>query len=136
MLNRLDDMLNFHAQALRLRDQRQQVLASNIANADTPNYQARDFDFRSALTSALGGQSGTTGPALAITSAGHLRGSAGLSTQNFLQYRQPAQGNIDGNTVDVDAERAAFAENTIQYEFNLSRVSSQIRGMLSVIRGS
>jgi flagellar basal-body rod protein FlgB len=135
MLNRLDDMLNFHAQALRLRDQRQQVLASNIANADTPDYKARDFDFSTALTSALGGQTAPGGATLATTAAGHLAGSAALSTQSFLQYRQPAQGNVDGNTVDVDAERAAFAENAVQYEFNLTRVSSQIKSMLAVIQG-
>ncbi|KAB2319189.1 flagellar basal body rod protein FlgB [Betaproteobacteria bacterium SCN1] len=135
MLNRLDEMLNFHAQALRLRDQRQQVLASNIANADTPNYKARDFDFKSALTSALGGQQAPGGTTLATTAPGHLKGSAELSTQSFLQYRQPAQGNVDGNTVDVDAERAAFAENAVQYEFNLTRVSSQIKSMLAVIQG-
>lgn len=135
MLNRLDDMLNFHAQALRLRDQRQQVLASNIANADTPNYKARDFDFKTALTSALQGQPATGGVTLAATAANHLKGAAGLSTDAFLQYRQPAQGNVDGNTVDVDAERAAFAENTVQYEFNLTRVSSQIKSMLAVIQG-
>lgn len=135
MLNRLDDMLNFHATALRLRDQRQQVLASNIANADTPNFKARDFDFRTALTSALSGEASRGGTALATTAAGHLGGNLALSTQSFLQYRNPAQGSVDGNTVDVDAERAAFAENTIQYEFNLTRVSSQIKSMLAVIQG-
>lgn len=141
MLNRLDDMLNFHAQALRLRDQRQQVLASNIANADTPNYKARDFDFKNALSSALGGQPAPGGQpaqggaALATTAPGHLNGSPELSTSSFLQYRNPSQGNVDGNTVDVDAERAAFAENAVQYEFNLTRVSSQIKSMLAVIQG-
>ncbi|MEW6119153.1 MAG: flagellar basal body rod protein FlgB [Pseudomonadota bacterium] len=135
MLNRLDDMLNFHAQALRLRDQRQQVLASNIANADTPNYKARDFDFRAALSNALQGNPAQGGTTLATTAAGHLRGSTALSTQSFLQYRNPAQGNVDGNTVDVDAERAAFAENAVQYEFNLTRISSQIKSMLAVIQG-
>ncbi|MFN3715115.1 MAG: flagellar basal body rod protein FlgB [Thiobacillus sp.] len=135
MLNRLDDMLNFHAQALRLREQRQQVLASNIANADTPNYKARDFDFQSALARALGGQPAPGGVGLATTAAGHLQGSPELSSQSFLQYRHPSQGNVDGNTVDVDAERAAFAENAVQYEFNLTRVSSQIKSMLAVIQG-
>lgn len=135
MLNRLDEMLSFHATALKLREQRQQVLASNIANADTPHYKARDFDFRSALTQALGGRPPMSGTPLATTAPGHLRGGAALTTAGFLQYRTPAQGNVDGNTVDVDAERAAFAENTIQYEFNLTRVSSQIKSMLAVIQG-
>jgi flagellar basal-body rod protein FlgB len=130
MLNRLDEMLNFHTQALRVRDQRQQVLASNIANADTPNYKARDLDFNAALQGALKG-SGTGAPAggvrLATTAPGHLAGSPGLGADAGLLYRNPAQGSVDGNTVDVDAERAAMAENTIHYEFNLTRLGQQIK---------
>ena len=134
-MNAIQRHVGVYSQALDLRAQRHQVLASNIANADTPNYKARDFDFRTALTSALGGQPAQGGAALATTAAGHLKGSPELSTQSFLQYRNPAQGNVDGNTVDVDAERAAFAENAVQYEFNLTRVSSQIKSMLAVIQG-
>ncbi len=135
MLNRLDDMLNFHAQALRIREQRQQVLASNIANADTPNYKARDLDFKSALQGALKGTPATGGVTLAATASGHLGGKPGLAADAALQYRTPAQGNVDGNTVDVDAERAAFAENTIQYEFNLTRINQQLKGLLEAIKG-
>ena len=135
MINKLNQVVAFQEKAIGLRAYRQQILASNIANADTPNYKARDFDFRTALTSALGGQPAQGGAALATTAAGHLKGSPELSTQSFLQYRNPAQGNVDGNTVDVDAERAAFAENAVQYEFNLTRVSSQIKSMLAVIQG-
>ncbi len=135
MLNRLDEMMNFHVQALRLRETRQQVLASNIANADTPDYKARDFDFRTALSSALQGQSASGGVSLATTAAGHLPGTAELAAGTVLQYRTPAQGSVDGNTVDADAERAAFGENALQYEFNLARLSAQIRGMLAVIQG-
>ena len=135
MLNRLDDMLNFHTQALRVRDQRQQVLASNIANADTPNFKARDMDFKAALQGALSGSPAAGGVALAATSPGHLAGKAGLSGSAGLLYRTPAQGSVDGNTVNVDAERAAFAENAMQYEFNLIRLTSQIKGMLTSIQG-
>lgn len=140
MLNRLDEMLNFHTQALRVRDQRQQVLASNIANADTPHYKARDLDFNTALQSALKG-SGTGAPAagggvrLATTAPGHLSGAPGLASEAGLLYRNPAQGSVDGNTVDVDAERAAMAENTVHYEFNLTRLGQQIKGLLSAIQG-
>ncbi|MHB1354121.1 MAG: flagellar basal body rod protein FlgB [Thiobacillus sp.] len=133
MLNRLDEMLNFHTQALRVRDQRQQVLASNIANADTPNYKARDLDFKAALQGALQGTQ-TGGTALATTAPGHLAGKAGGADAGLL-YRTPAQGSVDGNTVDVDAERAAFAENAIQYEFNLTRLNQQIKGLLAAIQG-
>jgi flagellar basal-body rod protein FlgB len=136
MLNRLDDMLNFHTQALRVRDQRQQVLASNIANADTPNYKARDLDFKSALQGALKGTPATGGAALATTSPGHLAGNPGLAAEAGLLYRTPAQGSVDGNTVDVDAERAAFADNAVHYEFNLTRLNQQIKGLLNVIQGA
>jgi flagellar basal-body rod protein FlgB len=133
MLNRLDEMLNFHTQALRIRDQRQQVLASNIANADTPHYKARDLDFKAALQGALQG-SPAGGAGLATTAPGHL-GAKAASADAGLLYRTPAQGSVDGNTVDVDAERAAFAENAIQYEFNLTRLNQQIKGLLAAIQG-
>ena len=133
----MDDLLGFHQQALRIRDQRQQVLASNIANADTPNYKARDLDFKAALQGALKGAGTPGGVAMATTSQGHLTGKAGLGAGmgSGLLYRTPAQGSVDGNTVELDAERAAFAENAVQYEFNLTRISSQIKTMLSVIQG-
>ena len=135
MLNRLDDMLSFHTQALRVRDQRQQVLASNIANADTPNYKARDLDFRSALQGALNGAVSSGGTALATTTPGHLPGNPGSAADAGLLYRTPSQGSVDGNTVDMDAERAAFADNAIHYEFNLTRIGQQIKGLLAVIQG-
>lgn len=135
MMTQLDNMLNFHAQALKVRDQRQQVLASNIANADTPNYKARDLDFKATLESALKGSGAPGSVTLAATAPGHMKGNPALAAGAGLQYRTPSQGNIDGNTVDIDAERAAFAENTIHYEFNLTRLSSQIKGLLSAIQG-
>jgi flagellar basal-body rod protein FlgB len=135
MMTQLDNMLNFHAQALKVRDQRQQVLASNIANADTPNYKARDLDFKATLQGALKGSAASGGVAMATTAPGHLQGNPGMTANASLQYRNPAQGNIDGNTVDMDAERAAFAENTVHYEFNLTRLSQQIKGLLAAIQG-
>ena len=135
MLNRLDDMLNFNTQALRIRDQRQQVLASNIANADTPNYKARDLDFKAALQGALQGSSVYGGTKLDTTSPGHLAGNPGLAAEAGLLYRTPAQGSVDGNTVNMDAERAAFADNAIHYEFNLTRITQQIKTMLAAIQG-
>lgn len=135
MLNRLDDMLNFNAQALRIRDQRQQVLASNIANADTPGYKARDLDFRAALQGALQGTSAAGGTTLATTSPGHLAGNPGLAAEAGLLYRTPAQGSVDGNTVNMDAERAAFADNAIHYEFNLTQINDEIKGLMAAIKG-
>lgn len=135
MLNRLDEMLNFHTQALRTREQRQQVLASNIANADTPNYKARDLDFGATLQGALAGSRNTGGLAVATTESGHIAGKPGLNADASLLYRTPAQGSVDGNTVDMDAERAAFADNAVHYEFNLTRISQQIKSMLAAIQG-
>jgi len=135
MLNRLDDMLNFHTQALRVRDQRQQVLASNIANADTPNYKARDLDFKATLQNALQGTPATGGTALATTAPGHLPGRPGAAGEAGLLYRTPAQGSVDGNTVNMDAERAAFTDNAVHYEFNLTRLSQQIKGLMAAIQG-
>ena len=135
MLNQLDDLLNFHTQALRIRDQRQQVLASNIANADTPNYKARDLDFKAALQGALQGSAAAGGATLATTSSGHLAGNPGLAAEAGLLYRTPAQGSVDGNTVNMDSERAAFADNAVHYEFNLTRITQQIKSMLAVIQG-
>ncbi|MDP1924021.1 MAG: flagellar basal body rod protein FlgB [Thiobacillus sp.] len=135
MSNRLDEMLSFHQQALRVRDQRQQVLASNIANADTPHYKARDIDFKASLQAAMSGSGAPGGVAMAATVPGHLAGKASQSGQAGLLYRTPAQGSVDGNTVDMDAERAAFTENAVQYEFNLTRINQQIKGMLTAIQG-
>lgn len=135
MLNRLDDMLNFNTQALRIREQRQQVLASNIANADTPNYKARDLDFKTALQGALQGTPVAGGTTLATTAPGHLAGNPGAAAEAGLLYRTPAQGSVDGNTVNMDAERAAFADNAVHYEFNLTRITQQIKSMMAAIQG-
>lgn len=123
-MNKLDDLLNFNHQALNLRSQRQQVLASNIANADTPGYKARDFDFRSALATAA-----------ARPAASEASGGAAPAPQPELLYRSVIQPSIDGNTVDMDVERAQFAENTVHYEANITMLTHQIRMMLAAIQG-
>lgn len=146
MIGRLDQMMQFNEAALSLREKRQQVLASNIANADTPNYKARDIDFSKALQGAMqrggmamAGTSGTSGdaPALAKTAANHL--SAGGVGLNGLSappmYRTPLQGSIDGNTVEMDTERNQFAENAIRYEAGLTFIGNQIKGMLAAVQG-
>ena len=123
-MNQLDQLLNFNHQALNLRAQRQQVLASNIANADTPGYKARDYDFKSALATAV------ATPAAAETSGGATPAPA-----PELLYRSVIQPSIDGNTVDMDMERAQFAENTVHYEANITMLTHQIRMMLAAIQG-
>jgi flagellar basal-body rod protein FlgB len=110
------------------------VLASNIANADTPQYKARDFDFRSALAQATGAPlPGTVVPAQ--TAAGHMSVAGGANASPSLQYRAPLQTSLDGNTVDMDMERAAFADNTLRYEASLRFINGQIRTLMSAISG-
>lgn len=139
MIGKLDEALRFHQTALRLRAERQEVLASNIANADTPNYKARDIDFGSALKQALaGGQ--VAAPAaggLAKTAPAHLAGTGvGLSKSGAtLLYRTNMQGNIDGNTVDMDAERNQFADNALRYEAGVTFAGGQLKTLLTAIQG-
>jgi len=120
-----------HVQALRVRELRNEVLASNIANADTPNYKARDIDFSAALRGAQDGQL-----QLARTSIGHSDAPginrSGISTE----YRVPTQPSLDGNTVETDVEQAAFAENALQYRAALTFLNGQIRTMHLAIKGS
>jgi flagellar basal-body rod protein FlgB len=133
MATDLDNILQFHAQALNLRATRQQLLASNIANADTPGYQARDFDFAKTLQDALAGR--VQPSQLARTAAAHIApGQQGLAT-GAIQYRTVIQPSLDGNTVDMDVERAQFAENAIHYEANLMFINSQLKSLLAAIQG-
>ncbi|WP_258239636.1 MULTISPECIES: flagellar basal body rod protein FlgB [Pseudidiomarina] len=127
MIDKLSNALQFQQQALALREQRQRVLADNIANADTPNYKARDFDFKAELQRATAQQSAPVG--VAKTHAGHM--SVGVSnTPNVdLMYRNPAQNRLDGNTVDMDRERAAFLENSLRYQADIQFMDDKISGL-------
>lgn len=140
MVGKLDEALRFQQTALSLRAERQQQLASNIANADTPNYKARDIDFSSALKSALAnnGSAGAPSPGtLKTTSAAHLAGSNPNVTSSGapLLYRTEQQGNVDGNTVDMDVERNAFTDNALRYEAGLTLIGAQIKNLLAAIQG-
>jgi flagellar basal-body rod protein FlgB len=134
MLNRLTEQLDFHGQALALRAERQRLIASNIANVDTPGYVARDFDFAAALREATGRQAGV-GAALAATAPGHVAARTGVRAEANLQYAVPSQTNLDRNTVDLDRERAAFADNALKYEATLRFASGNVRTMLDAIKG-
>lgn len=134
MLNRLTSTLDFHGQALALRSERQRLIASNIANADTPNYLARDVDFASALKQATGAQQGAA--VLTSTQPGHIAlGSTDAVVQANLVYATPSQTNLDRNTVDMDRERANFADNSVRYEATLRFINSNVRTTLDAIRG-
>lgn len=135
MIGKLDDYLRFQETALSLRAQRQQLLASNIANADTPDYKARDINFSSALQNALA-PAGQASSAMAKTSAAHLSAPGTTNPGGApLLYRSVQQGSVDGNTVDMDTERNQFADNAIRYEASLTMISGQIKNLLAAIQG-
>lgn len=123
----LDKAMGILPQAVNVRAQRMELLASNIANADTPNYKARDIDFRAVLEAAEG--RGDSLP-LARTQAAHLdaTGAASRGSVEAL-YRVPSQPSLDGNTVDPQMERAAFAENAVQYQSSLEFLNRTVSGI-------
>lgn len=129
----LDNALRFHQTALNLRAQRQELIAGNMANADTPHYKARDIDFGSALSGALLGRAGKP-IALATTSARHV-GGTGTSTFPQQMYRGEHQSSVDGNTVNMDTERAAFAENAVHYEASINFINGMLRTMQQAVSG-
>ena len=129
----LDDALGIHQNALLLRSRRAEVLANNIANADTPNYKARDIDFHSILSDAQGMQ--TDSSALHVTHAKHMHLDDFSSDSETLMYRVPLQPSLDGNTVDNQVEQAKYAENSMQYLASLNFVSGNLKGLLTAIRG-
>ena len=134
MLNRLTESLDFQAQALSLRSERQRLIASNIANADTPGYVARDINFAQALREATG--SGAPAGLMRTSQPGHIGGGgAGGRSTSTLNFAAPSQTNLDRNTVDMDRERASFADNSVKYEATLRFINGNVRTTLSAISG-
>ena len=138
MIGKLDDYLRFQQTALSLRSQRQELLASNIANADTPKYKARDIDFASALQATLARTAPPAG-VLATDQPGQI--PQGTPTGETLpdgtpiQYRGVVQGSADNNTVDMDVERNQFTDNAVRYEASLTMINQQVRAMLAAVQG-
>jgi flagellar basal-body rod protein FlgB len=133
-MDKLDAALNFNREALNLRAQRQEVLASNIAHADTPNYKARDIDFSSRLTEAVERGRASQSMSMSVTSSRHIRAEAQAMPDQNLLYRVPNQSSIDGNTVEMDVERINFADNALRYESNLTVLSSKIKTLMSAVQ--
>jgi flagellar basal-body rod protein FlgB len=128
----LDKALGLHEAALMIRAQRMEVLSSNLANADTPNYKARDLDFKAVLSSYQ--SSATPASALKTTHSNHLQQSGGVMSGQ-LQYRNPMQPSIDGNTVDTQVEKAKFMENALHYQATLNFIDGRISGLRKALRG-
>lgn len=134
MFDKLDNWVHFHSQALNVRETRQNILAANIANSDTPNYQARDIDFKTELNNALKNQSNANSIALRTTSNHHIQVSNSMTINQNLLYRIPYQTSADGNTVEMDQERTAFIDNSIHYQSNLTFLSEQFKNVMSVLQ--
>ena len=140
MLNKMTGGLNFHSDALLLRAERQRVISSNIANADTPGYVARDFNFAQTLRAAQG-ENSSVRQALQAVSTTHAQHMP-LPTEKFgndgkgrLGYSLTSQPSLDNNTVDLDRERANFVDNAVRYEATLRFLNGQSKTMLSAITG-
>jgi len=126
---KLDNAFGIHPKALELRAHRSEVLAANLANADTPGYKARDFDFSAVLKNEL--------PAMRMkaTRAGHIQPDNGLVSAGQTQYRVPHQPSLDGNTVDAQIEYGNFASNALEYQTSLRFLNSKIKGLMLAIKG-
>jgi flagellar basal-body rod protein FlgB len=126
-----DNIFGIHEQALLLHGQRLGVLATNIANADTPGYKARDIDFSAVLSKT----EGETQLPLEVTQAGHIDISDGELPSGELKYRNPYQASLDGNTVEMPVEQAAFSENNVRYQASLNFINLRISELQFVIAG-
>jgi len=126
-----DTALGVHADALRIRSQRAELLASNLANTDTPNYKARDIDFKSAMKMASSNQ--VSG--LQTSHSNHIQSSNGPFASPVVQFRTIMQDSLDGNTVDEQVEQAQFMQNSVQYQASLNFLGGKFKSLLTAIRG-
>ncbi len=133
-VNTMDNLFGIHETALRLRASRAELIAANIANVDTPGFKARDIDFNQVLRTTNNNSD------IRLTNIRHL--DSGGKSQNDLQqgdvaiqYRSPMQPSLDGNTVDLQTERAAFMENSMMYQASLRFLNGSINTLKTAIRG-
>ncbi|NHB97080.1 flagellar basal body rod protein FlgB [Photorhabdus stackebrandtii] len=135
MLDKLDAAFHFQQEALSLRSRRQEILSANIANADTPGYQARDIDFATQLKKTIAhGRVTGNGIGLTLTSDRHIPIQPQKRMEMDLLYRVPYQAAMDGNTVDMDMERGNFMDNSLKYQAELTATSSQVKSMIAVLQ--
>jgi flagellar basal-body rod protein FlgB len=128
-----DSALGIHQDAVRIRSQRAELLASNMANADTPNYKARDIDFASAMKLAATGQNSA---GMNTTHSNHIAMSSNSQFASpAVQYRTSMQDSLDGNSVDEQIEQAQFMQNAVQYQASLSFLSGKFKSLLTAIKG-
>lgn len=141
MFDRIASTLSAQGTALQLRGRRQETIASNIANADTPNFKAVDFDFNKAFKQALGSRAGGSEVALQGTRPGHFGSNGGVASNGIsslelaTRYRTGGKTALDNNTVDMEVERTQFAANTLKYEAASRALTGSIKTMQSAISG-
>jgi len=133
----MDSIFGIHEQALSIRKERQNIIANNLANADTPNFKARDLDWRKEMQAAQDTLSQSINrPDLKTRHSRHIAGFAeSASTQDYLKYRQPTQPALDGNTVETHIEKAQFMENAMQYQATLEFMNGRISGIRGALKG-
>jgi flagellar basal-body rod protein FlgB len=129
-----DRALGIHEKALGFRGQRAEVLANNMANADTPNYKARDLDFASVLA-AQSAKTQRSAVGLQRTDSRHIAAEGIAVGQAELAYRTPFQASIDQNTVDLQVEQASYAENAVNFQASFTFLNSKFKGLVSALRG-
>lgn len=126
-----DNALGIHDDAMLLRSRRAEVIANNIANADTPNYQARDINFKDILAGV------SSDPVLPVqqTDSGHVSGFLNPDMAADLMYRIPSQASVDGNTVEVQEEMASYTENALAFQTSFTFLDKKFKGLMTAIKG-
>jgi flagellar basal-body rod protein FlgB len=124
----LQNPLGIHAQALQLREQRTTVLASNIANVDTPNYKARDLDFKAIMEATVAGP-------LRTSHSQHMSFANTAADRESIKYRMPHGAALDGNTVEIGTENSLFTDNSMRYQATSTFLNSKIKGVMTALRG-
>ena len=128
----LEKAFGLHESALRLRTERASVISSNLANADTPNYQARDINFKEALASKV---SSNSGGRMVATREGHFDASRQARPEHEFYYRIPTQPSIDGNTVEENTEHTEFMKNSMEFQAAFTLLNGKIKGLKKAIKG-
>ncbi|MDH5324963.1 MAG: flagellar basal body rod protein FlgB [Gammaproteobacteria bacterium] len=128
----IDSYLGVHATAVTTRSKRAEILANNLANADTPGFKARDFDFKQAMQQAMTDTGISSG--MKTTHAKHIRTSDSINGAE-LMYRSPMQPSVDGNTVDSQVEKSQFLQNALQYQASLMFLSGKIKTLKTALKG-
>ncbi|WP_367607251.1 flagellar basal body rod protein FlgB [Legionella sp. W05-934-2] len=125
----VNNWFGIHENALKIRDQRSSQIANNLANINTPNYKARDVDFKQMLQANMAGQM----QGMTTDAPGHIQAQSTFAAE--LKYRTPSQTSLDGNSVDKDLEVSAFTQNALSYQASLSFLDGKIKSMIRAIRG-